>query len=75
MLKYNMFEIGNYVTCTTNCNYRTRNMVCFRYIIVNILHKAIIIIIIIIIIMEEVCDCECGICRAIIAAAIDMCMK
>jgi len=74
MLKYKRLEIGNYVPCTTNCNYRTRNTVCFRYIIVNTLYKAINIIIIKII-MEAVCDYEYGICRTIIVAVIDMYMK
>jgi hypothetical protein len=72
MFKYKRFEIRNYVTCTTNCNYRTRNIVCFRCITVNTQHKAINIIIVI---MEAVCDYEYGICRAIIAAAIDTYLK
>ena len=43
----NMFHGRNNITCSTNCKYRTaatlyvyrRNTDCFRYIIVNILHK------------------------------------
>ena len=45
--KHKTFNMGNNITCTINRNYRTaatlctypRNMVCFRYIIVNTVHK------------------------------------
>ena len=42
----NIFHGRNNITCSTNCKYSScnttysRNMVCVRYIIVNILHKA-----------------------------------
>ena len=43
--KQNIFHERNNMTCSTNCKYRRaaslyfRNMVCFRYIIVNTLHN------------------------------------
>jgi len=40
----NTFHERHNITCSTNCKYRTaiydRNMVCFRYIIVNTLHNS-----------------------------------
>jgi hypothetical protein len=42
----NIFHGQNNITCSTDCKYRTAaalytslNMACFRYIIINILHK------------------------------------
>jgi len=40
MSKYTTFNTGYNITCTINCKYRTaRNLVCFRYVIVNTLHN------------------------------------
>ena len=38
--KYTTFNTGYNITCAINCKYRTaRNLVCFRYVIVNTLHN------------------------------------
>jgi hypothetical protein len=43
--EHSIFHGRNNITCSTNCKYRTAatlypgNMVCFRYIIVDTLHK------------------------------------